>query len=68
MAKINRKIRRSQLISPWGVGAIIPFPNEESLIVSGIDAWKNDEPKYYIKDERLAKRLRVNQLRCLRNI
>lgn len=63
MAKINRKIRRSQLISPWGVGAIIPFPNEESLIVSGIDAWKNDEPKYYIKDERLAKRLRVNQLR-----
>lgn len=63
MAKINRKIRRSQLISPWGVGAIIPFPNEESLIVSGIDGWKNDDPKYIIKDERLAKRLRVNQLR-----
>ena len=26
-------MRRSALIGPWGVGAIVPFPNDESLMI-----------------------------------
>jgi len=56
------KIRRDSLISPWGVGAIVPFPHDESLMVAGIDFWfdknKNqDYTDFQIVDERLTKRL-----------
>ena len=34
-----KPIRRSQLISPWGVGSMIDFPGDESLMVCGLDAW-----------------------------
>lgn len=63
----NRFLRRGHLITPYGVGAIVPFPNDESLIIAGIDGWKNgedgDRKKYIIEDKRLAKRLKVNELR-----
>lgn len=59
----KRVLRRGQLLSPYGVGAIVPFPNDESLIVSGIDNWNNDDERYFIEDKRLIKRLKVNQLR-----
>ena len=60
MAEYN--IRRESLISPWGVGAIVPFPHDESLMVAGIDFWfdKNkaqDYSDFQIVDERLTKRL-----------
>ena len=53
-------IRRDSLISPWGVGAIVPFPHDESLMVSGLDFWFGEEHNYedfLIVDERLSKRL-----------
>ncbi|KXK06603.1 MAG: hypothetical protein UZ17_ACD001000408 [Acidobacteria bacterium OLB17] len=39
MSYLNKPIRQSQLVSPWGVGAMIDFPQGESLIVCGLDAW-----------------------------
>lgn len=65
MAIISKKpMRRSSLISPWGVGAIVPFPNDESLMIAGLDMWQYTtvEP-FFIKDERLQKRLGVKELR-----
>lgn len=65
MSVISKKpIRRSALISPWGVGAIVPFPNDESLMIAGLDMWRytSVEP-FLIKDERLQKRLGVKELR-----
>lgn len=53
-------IRRDSLISPWGVGAIVPFPHDESLMASGLDFWFDEEHNYedfLIVDERLSKRL-----------
>lgn len=59
-----RPMRRSSLISPWGVGAIVPFVNDESLMIAGLDMWryKSSDP-FVIKDERLQKRLGVKELR-----
>ena len=31
-----RPMRRSALISPWGVGAIVPFVNVVSLFFAGL--------------------------------
>lgn len=65
MPFISKKpIRRSSLISPYGVGAIVPFPNDESLMIAGLDMWQytSVEP-FIIKDERLRKRLGVKELR-----
>ena len=60
----NKPIRRSQLISPWGVGAIVPFPNDESLMIAGLDMWRyRTRESFQIEDERLKKRLGVKELR-----
>lgn len=64
MSEKLRKIRRSQLITPFGVGAIVPFPGDESLIIGGLDKWDCEEDHYLIDDERLAKRVGVSALRC----
>ena len=57
-------MRRSALIGPWGVGAIVPFPNDESLMIAGLDMWRyNDAIPFIIKDERLQRRLGVQELR-----
>ena len=53
-------IRRDSLISPWGVGSIVPFPHDESLMVAGLDFWfdeKHPFEDFVIVDERLSKRL-----------
>lgn len=68
MAYHKRPIRQSQLVSPWGVGAMIDFPQGESLIVSGLDAWTypTDEPKraeFTVTEDRLRKRLGVKEFR-----
>lgn len=64
MSYNKRPMRRSALIGPWGVGAIVPFPNDESLMVAGLDMWRyNDETAFVIKDERLQRRLGVKELR-----
>lgn len=59
-----KPMRRSSLIGPWGVGSIVPFPNDESLMIAGLDMWRyNNSDKFVIKDERLEKRLGVKELR-----
>jgi hypothetical protein len=68
----NKPIRRSQLISPWGVGQMINFPKDESLMVAGLDLWEvkfreleraNTLDEFIVEEERLAKRLRVKNFR-----
>jgi len=65
----KRPVRRSQLISPWGVAQMINFPKDESLMVVGLDMWEdkfrtiNDLEEFKIKEERLAKRLGVKDFR-----
>ena len=65
MAYTDKKpMRRSSLIGPWGVGAIVPFPNDESLMIAGLDRWRYTDPaSFIIKDERLQRRLGVSELR-----
>ena len=51
MPRDDKPMRRSALIGPWGVGAIVPFPNDESLMISGLDMWRYNEPApFVIKD------------------
>ena len=64
MPRDDKPMRRSALIGPWGVGAIVPFPNDESLMIAGLDMWRYNEPApFVIKDERLQRRLGVQELR-----
>lgn len=60
MANNKYSIRRDGLISPWGVGAIVPFPHDESLMVAGLDFWFDENHSFedfVVVDERLSKRL-----------
>jgi hypothetical protein len=65
----KRPIRRSQLISPWGVGQMINFPKDESLMVVGLDMWEEkfrtitELDEFKIQEPRLAKRLGVKEFR-----
>jgi hypothetical protein len=60
MANNKYSIRRDGLISPLGVGAIVPFPHDESLMVAGLDFWFDENHSFedfVVVDERLSKRL-----------
>jgi hypothetical protein len=65
----KKPIRRSQLISPWGVGQMINFPKDESLMVLGLDMWEekfrtiSELDEFKVNEERLAKRLGVRDFR-----
>ncbi|MEI8012169.1 MAG: DUF1998 domain-containing protein [Candidatus Omnitrophota bacterium] len=65
----RKPIRRSQLISPFGVGSMVDFPRDESLMPAGIDAWdfsKQECPPqagWVIREERLEARLQVTHFR-----
>lgn len=52
-------MRRSQLISPFGVGAITDFRNDEALMCAGIDSWFDTAPPgdLRVSEERLQERL-----------
>ncbi|MGE0244550.1 MAG: DrmB family protein [Pyrinomonadaceae bacterium] len=68
MSYLNKPIRQSQLVSPWGVGAMIDFPQGESLIVCGLDAWvypSSDvqRAEFVITEARLQRRLGVSEFR-----
>ena len=60
----RRPVRRTQLISPFGVGAITDFRNDEALICAGLDAWfvaTGSPPEdLKIREERLQQRLGVD--------
>ena len=63
---MNRPVRRSQAISPFGIGALVDFPGPVSLVHAGLDAWPFDEEiaahrEFKVQDEpRLARRLGVD--------
>ena len=65
----KKPIRRAQLISPWGIGQMINFPKDESLMVAGLDLWEekfrkiSELDEFIISEERLAKRLGVIDFR-----
>ena len=65
----KKPIRRSQLISPWGIGQMINFPKDESLMVAGLDLWEDkfrsltESAEFIIEEPRLAKRLGVINFR-----
>lgn len=65
----KKPIRRGQLISPFGIGAMVDFPRDESLMPAGLDAWPNAkdecprESGWLIREERLEARLGVHHFR-----
>ena len=64
-----KPIRRSQLISPFGIGAMVDFPKDESLMPAGLDAWPASTTEcppdsgWKITEERLQARLGVSHFR-----
>ena len=62
-----RPIRRSQLITPFGVGALVDFRGDESLMTAGLDEWpsaKDECPHdWLVREERLQARLNVTHFR-----
>lgn len=63
----QKPIRRSQLISPFGVGSMVDFPRDESVMIAGLDAWhcakQNCPPDLLVEEERLQARLGARELR-----
>ncbi len=70
----SRPVRSSQLITTWGVGSIQSFPNDDSFMLLGLDAWEylfsNPEEfdqerlkEHIIIENRLARRLKVRNFR-----
>lgn len=58
--KPKGEIRRSQLITTYGIGAIVAV-EDESFMVAGIDRWDQDPPNLH--EPRLERRLHVNGFR-----
>ena len=63
----QKPVRRAALISPWGVGSMVDFPGDESLMTAGLDAWPKalDEcpADWKVVEERLQQRLGVDHFR-----
>ena len=63
----NKPVRRSQLISPFGVGAMVNFPGDESLMTAGLDAWPFADEEcpddWLVIEERLQARLNTGHFR-----
>lgn len=63
---MSRPVRRSQAVSPFGIGALVDFPGPVSLVHAGLDSWpfEPDNPEhreFKVEDEpRLARRLGVD--------
>ncbi len=63
-----RTLRRSQLVSYFGVGAMIDFPDGVTLMTAGIDSWykfidNNDIEPFRVVEERLQEQLGVAEFR-----
>ena len=62
-----KPIRRAQLISQFGVGALVDFRGDESLMTAGLDQWpySNEEcpNEWLVTDERLQARLKITHFR-----
>ncbi len=63
----SKPIRRAQLIYPFGVGALVDFRGDESLMTAGLDEWplaKEICPAdWLVREERLQLRLGMNHFR-----
>lgn len=66
----KKTVSRAQLISTWGIGQVINFPNDESLMVAGLDAWeyiyragRDGVSEWRISESRLQTRLGVTHFR-----
>lgn len=63
----QKPIRRGQLITPFGVGSMMDFPGDESLMTAGLDAWpfarEKCPPDWVVIEERLQTRLNVTHFR-----
>src|SRR5205807_823487 len=51
------KLRSSQLITTFGPGAMVDFP-DASVIVGGLDTWKYDSEIPVVEEPRLVEKLR----------
>lgn len=65
-----KPIRRGQLITPFGVGSMVDFPGDESLMTAGLDAWPfamdpqgRCPHEWIVIEERLQARLNVTHFR-----
>jgi|SRR5665213_46368 len=60
-------VRRAQLISTFGIGAMVDFPRDESLMTAGLDAWPfargRCPDEWIVVEERLQARLGVDHFR-----
>jgi hypothetical protein len=75
--KIIGNLRSSQLLSPFGIGQIINFPDDQSLMLTGLDKWDRiienaklgreqgsiDENEFIIREERLEKFFGVSRFK-----
>ena len=63
----RRPIRRGQLISPFGVGSLVDFRGDESLMTAGLDEWplarEGCPDDWFVQEERLQARLGVSHFR-----
>ncbi len=65
----KKPIRRGQLISPFGIGSMVDFPRDESLMPAGLDAWPHGKEEcpldsgWLVREERLEARLGVSHFR-----
>lgn len=63
----RRPVRRAQVISPFGVGAMNDFRNDEALMCAGLDRWFPDSdgahPALVVNEERLEARLGCDHFR-----
>jgi len=63
----HKPVRRAQLISPFGVGAMVDFPGDESLMTAGLEAWPHARsdcpPDWLVIEERLQERLGMDHFR-----
>ena len=67
MSKFNYQLRREQLITPFGTGAMSVLADGTSIVVGGLDHWfpadmRLDMNEFEIDDWRLASRLGVKNL------
>ena len=62
-----KPVRRGQLITPFGVGALVDFPGDESLMTAGLDEWPFADEEcpqdWLVREERLQARLGVTHFR-----
>lgn len=54
-------LRQNQLFGPWGVGAILPCPDDSSVMIAGLDAFPYQEMET-VNDRRLASYIGVRKL------